>query len=40
MSLLQARLIELGHPIEIVMESAGSIRKDDIDAYGEHPADE
>lgn len=39
-SLLQARLIELGHPIEIVMECAGSIYKDDPDAYGDFAADE
>jgi hypothetical protein len=39
-SLLQARLIELGHPIEVIMECAGSIHKDDPSAYGEYPADE
>lgn len=38
-SLLQARLIELGHPIEIVME-AGSVYKEDPDAYGDEPWDE
>lgn len=38
-SLLQARLIELGHPIEIVMEQGG-VWKEDPDAYGEEAADE
>lgn len=38
-SLLQARLIELGHPIEIVL-LAGGVQKEDIDAYGDEPIDE
>lgn len=38
-SLLQSRLIELGHPIEIVME-AGGVYKEDPDAYGDEPWDE
>lgn len=38
-SLLQARLIELGYPIEIVME-AGSVVKDDAWRYGDTPCDE
>jgi hypothetical protein len=39
-SLLQARLIELGYPIEIVMENRGSIVKDDHEIYGFEPANE
>lgn len=38
-SLLQARLIELGHPIEIIME-AGSVVKEDAWRYGDTPFDE
>lgn len=38
-SLLQARLIELGHPIEIVMEHGG-VWKEDLEAYGDEPIDE
>lgn len=38
-SLLQARLIQLGHPIEIVME-AGCVFKEDPEAYGDEPWDQ
>ena len=38
-SLLQANLIELGHPIEIVMEQ-GRVWKEYPDAYGDEPWDE